>query len=304
MKINYDLDRYRMNKHKNIFLKSELSKEEQDKDRSKFHIIPVPLEKTVSFGKGTSKGPEKIIYASNELERYTGKSEPCSEGIFTHPLLNCNMPLQDIMTSIQKLTKEVSSKNKIPITLGGEHSITYGAINGIFQGLKLKHKNEIGIIQIDAHADLRKNYENEKHSHASVMYLLGKEKYKIAQFGVRALSLEEVKNRSYFDITFIDAETIHQNKEVKLPTNFPTKIYISFDVDGLDPSIMPATGTPVPGGLGYYESLNMLKNLIKGKEVVGFDVVELAPIDGFQAYDFTAASIVYKIMELINLNVK
>ena len=293
-----------MNKRKNIFLKSELSKEEQDKDRSKFHIIPVPLEKTVSFGKGTSKGPEKIIYASNELERYTGKSEPCSEGIFTHPLLNCNMPLQDIMTSIQKLTKEVSSKNKIPITLGGEHSITYGAINGIFQGLKLKHKNEIGIIQIDAHADLRKNYENEKHSHASVMYLLGKEKYKIAQFGVRALSLEEVKNRSYFDITFIDAETIHHNKEVKLPTNFPTKIYISFDVDGLDPSIMPATGTPVPGGLGYYESLNMLKNLIKGKEVVGFDVVELAPIDGFQAYDFTAASIVYKIMELINLNVK
>ena len=304
MKINYNLDRYKMNKRKNIFLKSELSKEEQDKDRSKFHIIPVPLEKTVSFGKGTSKGPEKIIYASNELERYTGKSEPCSEGIFTHPLLNCNMPLQDIMTNIQKLTKEVSSKNKIPITIGGEHSITYGAINGIFQGLKLKHKNEIGIIQIDAHADLRKNYENEKHSHASVMYLLGKEKYKIAQFGVRALSLEEVKNRSYFDITFIDAETIHQNKEVKLPTNFPTKIYISFDVDGLDPSIMPATGTPVPGGLGYYESLNMLKNLIKGKEVVGFDVVELAPIDGFQAYDFTAASIVYKIMELINLNIK
>ena len=302
MKINYNLDRYRMNKSKNIFLKSELSKEEQDKDRSKFHIIPVPLEKTVSFGKGTSKGPEKIIYASNELERYTGKSEPCSEGIFTHPLLNCNMPLQDIMTNIQKLTKEVSSKNKIPITLGGEHSITYGAINGIFQGLKLKHKNEIGIIQIDAHADLRKNYENEKYSHASVMYLLAKEKYKIAQFGVRALSLEEVKNRSYFDITFIDAETIHQNKEVKLPTNFPTKIYISFDVDGLDPSIMPATGTPVPGGLGYYESLYMLKNLIKGKEIVGFDVVELAPIHGFQAYDFTVASLVYKIMELINLN--
>ena len=304
MKINYNLDRYRMNKSKNIFLKSELSKEEQDKDRSKFHIIPVPLEKTVSFGKGTSKGPEKIIYASNELERYTGKSEPCSEGIFTHPLLNCNMPLQDIMTNIQKLTKEVSSKNKIPITLGGEHSITYGAINGIFQGLKLKHKNEIGIIQIDAHADLRKNYENEKHSHASVMYLLAKEKYKIAQFGVRALSLEEVKNRSYFDITFIDAETIHHNKEVKLPTNFPTKIYISFDVDGLDPSIMPATGTPVPGGLGYYESLNMLRDLIKGREVIGFDVVELAPIDRFQAYDFTAASLVYKIMELINLNVK
>ena len=97
------------------------------------------------------------------------------------------------------------------------------------------------------------------HSHASVMYLLGKEKYKIAQFGVRALSLEEVKNRSDFDITFFDAETIHPNKEIKLPSNFPTKIYISFDVDGLDPSVMPATGTPVPGGLGYYESLYLIK---------------------------------------------
>ena len=142
------------------------------------------------------------------------------------------------------------------------------------------------------------------HSHASVMYLLGKEKYKIAQFGVRALSLEEVKNRSDFDITFFDAETILTSKKVKLPSNFPTKIYISFDVDGLDPSVMPATGTPVPGGLGYYESLHLIEDLIKGKEVVGFDVVELAPIDGFQAYDFTAASLVYKIMELINLNVK
>ena len=291
-----------MRKNKNIFLNAELSKEEQNEAKSKFHIIPAPLEKTVSYGKGTSKGPENIIYASNELERYTGKSEPCLEGIYTHPMLDCNMPLKDIMSNIQKITKEVSSKNKIPITLGGEHSITYGAINGIFEGLNLKNKSEIGIIQIDAHADLRKNYQNEKHSHASVMYLLGKEKYKIAQFGVRALSIEEVKNRSDFNITFFDAETIHQDKEVKLPNNFPTKVYISFDVDGLDPSVMPATGTPVPGGLGYYESLYMLKNLIKGKEIVGFDVVELAPIHGFQAYDFTAASLVYKIMELINLN--
>jgi agmatinase len=291
-----------MSKNKNIFLSSELSKEEQDEAKSKFHIIPAPLEKTVSYGKGTSKGPENIIYASNELERFTGKSEPCLEGIFTHPMLDCNMPLKDIMSNIQKITKEVSSKNKIPITLGGEHSITYGAINGIFEGLNLKNKSEIGIIQIDAHADLRRNYENEKYSHASVMYLLGKEKYKIAQFGVRALSLEEVKNRSNFDITFFDAETIHQDKNVKLPSNFPTKVYISFDVDGLDPSVMPATGTPVPGGLSYNESLYILKNLIKGKEIIGFDVVELAPIHGFKAYDFTAASLVYKIMELINLN--
>ena len=291
-----------MDNKNNYFLNSELSTEEKDKKTAKFHILPVPLEKTVSFGKGTSKGPQAIIKASNELERYTGKSEPCIHGIHTHPFLNCKKPLKVIMSDIENITKDITEQKKIPVTLGGEHSITYGAVNGIYKGLDLPKKHDIGIIQIDAHADLRKNYENEAHSHASVMYLLGNEKYKIAQFGVRALSKEEVENRKMFNILFLDARDIYYKKKFKLPLNFPQKIYISFDVDGLDPSIMPATGTPVPGGLGYYESLNLIKNLIKGRQVVGFDVVELSPIKNFIAYDFTVASLVYEIMELINLN--
>ena len=291
-----------MDNKNNYFLNSELSIEEKDKETAKFHILPVPLEKTVSFGKGTSKGPQAIIKASNELERYTGKSEPCIHGIHTHSLLNCNKPLKVIMSDIENITKDITKQKKIPVTLGGEHSITYGAVNGVYKGLDLPKKDDIGIIQIDAHADLRKNYENEAHSHASVMYLLGNEKYKIAQFGVRALSKEEVENRKIFNILFLDARDIYYKKKFKLPLNFPQKIYISFDVDGLDPSIMPATGTPVPGGLGYYESLNLIKNLIKGRQVVGFDVVELSPIKNFIAYDFTVASLVYEIMELINLN--
>ena len=206
------------------------------------------------------------------------------------------------MNDIENISKDIAKQKKIPVTLGGEHGITYGAVNGIFKGLGLHNKDDIGIIQIDAHADLRKNYENEAHSHASVMYLLGNEKYKIAQFGVRALSKEEVENRKIFNILFLDARDIYYKKKFKLPLNFPQKIYISFDVDGLDTSIMPATGTPVPGGLGYYESLNLIKNLIKGRQVVGFDVVELSPIKNFIAYDFTVASLVYEIMELINLN--
>ena len=291
-----------MDNKNNYFLNSELFIEEKDKETAKFHILPVPLEKTVSFGKGTSNGPQAIIKASNELERYTGKSEPCIHGIYTHPLLNCNKPLKVIMSDIENITKDITKQKKIPVTLGGEHSITYGAVNGVYKGLDLPKKGDIGIIQIDAHADLRKNYENEAHSHASVMYLLGNEKYKIAQFGVRALSKEEVENRKIFNILFLDARDIYYKKKFKLPLNFPQKIYISFDVDGLDPSIMPATGTPVPGGLGYYESLNLIKNLIKGRQVVAFDVVELSPIKNFIAYDFTVASLIYKIMELINLN--
>ena len=286
----------------NYFLNSELSVHEKYKEKAKFHVLPVPLEKTVSYGKGTSMGPQAIINASNELERFTGKSVPCAHGIFTYPLLNCNKSIKNILIDIENITKEISHQNKIPVTLGGVHSITYAAVNGVFRGLGLSKKNEIGIIQIDAHADLRKSYKNQSYSHASVMYHLGNEKYKIAQFGVRAISEEEVKNRTKFNIAFLDAEDIYNEKKFKLPSDFPANIYISFDVDGLDPSIMPATGTPVPGGLGYHESLYLIKDLIKGRQVVGFDVVELSPIKDFIAYDFTVASLVYKIMELINLN--
>ena len=286
----------------NTFLDSELNANERSQEYSKFHILPVPLEKTVSYGLGTSKGPEAIILASNELERYTGKSEPCLDGIFTHPFINCEQSLNLIMDDIRTTTKKISSKNKIPVTIGGEHSLTYGAVNGIYEGLNLLNKNEIGIIQIDAHADLRKNYQKEKYSHASVMYLLSRENYRIAQFGVRAISLEEEENRSKYNITSFDAEVIHQKGNIKLPDDFPKKVYISFDIDGLDPSIMPATGTPVPGGLGYYESLYLIKKMITGRDVIGFDLVEFSPIEKIDAYNFTAATLIYKVIELINLN--
>ena len=288
----------------NFFLKSELTDTEKNKEFSKFHIIPVPLERTVSYGKGTKLGPQAIIDASNELERYTGKSQPCLDGIYTHPFLDCNKPIDIVIHELEKITQSISCKNKFPVILGGEHSITYGAVNGIFKGLELKNKNEIGILQIDAHADLREKYENEVHSHASVMYLLSEEKYKIAQCGVRALSKEEEDNRKKFQITSFSVEEINKSSKLSLPEHFPKKVYISFDLDGLDPSIMPATGTPVPGGLGFNESLELIQKLIKDREIVGFDVVELSPIKGFLAYDFTAATLVYKIMEMINLNSK
>ena len=163
------------NKKKN-FLNSELTLEEKSKEKAKFHILPIPLEKTVSCGRGTSKGPEAILEASKELERFTGKSEPCLNGIFTHPFLNCNFPIENVMLNIEKSTKEISKQNKIPVILGGEHSITFGAVNGILKGLDLKKNKEIGIIQIDAHADLREKYDNQVYSHASVMYLLSKSK--------------------------------------------------------------------------------------------------------------------------------
>ncbi|WP_170378031.1 agmatinase [Ruegeria atlantica] len=276
----------------NIFLDSELTATERTED-ARFRVIPVPLERTVSYGSGTAKGPEAIIEASNELERTTGHAEPCVEGIFTEEPVDCDASLSEIMERLAQRTEAAIRAGKVPVTLGGEHSLSYGAVMGVARALG----QPIGIVQIDAHADLRNAYQGEKHSHASVMHLLAEEGIRLAQFGVRALSTEEVQSRLKNHVFHVDAEELVTGNihAVDLPEDFPELVYVSFDVDGLDPAIMPATGTPVPGGLGYYQALRLVEHTLKGRKCVGFDVVELAP-NGNAAWDFTAAQIVYRLM--------
>lgn len=275
-----------------VFLDSELTAEERT-EAARFHVIPVPLERTVSYGSGTAKGPAAIIEASNELERITKGGEPCADGIFTQEALDCTGPLPDVMDRLAGRTKAVVEAGKIPVTLGGEHSLSYGAVMGVARALG----QPVGLVQIDAHADLRVAYQGNRHSHASVMHLLTEEGVQVAQFGVRALCQQEVDSRTANGVFFKDAEelVVGNIHEVDLPDDFPELVYVSFDVDGLDPSLMPATGTPVPGGLGYYQALRLVEHALKGRRCVGLDVVELAP-DGNAAWDFTAAQIVYRLM--------
>ncbi len=275
-----------------IFLDSELTASERGED-ARFRVIPVPLERTVSYGSGTAKGPEAIIEASSELERITGHAEPCVEGIFTEEPVDCDAALSEIMERIAQRTESAIRAGKVPVTLGGEHSLSYGAVMGVARALG----QPIGIVQIDAHADLRNAYQGEKHSHASVMHLLAEEGIRLAQFGVRAFSTEEAQSRLKNRVFHVDAEELVTGNihAINLPEDFPELVYVSFDVDGLDPSQMPATGTPVPGGLGYYQALRLVEHALKGRKCVGFDVVELAP-DGNAAWDFTAAQIVYRLM--------
>ncbi len=275
-----------------IFLDSELTAAERSED-ARFRVIPVPLECTVSYGSGTAKGPEAIIEASNELERITGHAEPCVEGIYTEAPLDCDGPLPEVMERLAQRTEAAIRAGKVPVTLGGEHSLSYGAVMGVARALN----QPVGIVQIDAHADLRNAYQGEKHSHASVMHLLTEEGVRLAQFGVRAFSTEEAQSRLKNHVFHFDAEELVTDNihAVDLPEDFPELVYVSFDVDGLDPSQMPATGTPVPGGLGYYQALRLVEHALKGRKCVGFDVVELAP-NGNAAWDFTAAQIVYRLM--------
>ena len=280
---------------KKFFFEEELSKKEMSYEFSKFHVLPIPLEKTVSYGKGTSKAPQAIISASNQLERE--ENSPCDFGIYTHNELDCSLSFENIFKNLEEITSEVCNRDKIPVSIGGEHSLTYGIING-FKKKYLTSKEEFGVLQFDAHADLRKEYNGSEDSHATVMYKLIKEQVKIFQIGVRAISKDEMKLRNELNIDYKSVKDCRNNIDILLPADFPEDIYITFDADCLDPSIMPATGTPVPNGFYYDEVFLILKKLTRDRNIIGFDYVEFSPIKNFHAYDFTSANIVYDLMKL------
>ena len=284
-----------INIKKKKFLEEELSEKEKSFNFSKFHIIPIPLEKTVSYGTGTSKAPEIIINASNQLER--NHNSPCDFGIYTHELIDCSLNLNSIFQNIENLIFDILNKDKIPVCIGGEHSLTFGVIKAFKKKYNTSHE-DFGIIQLDAHADLRKTYNGDINSHATVMYKIHNENIPIFQFGVRAQSNEEIKLRDELTINFKTIDDYRKKPNIKLPENFPKNIYITFDSDCLDPSIMPATGTPVPNGLYYDETFLILEKLIENRKVVGFDYVEYTPIKNFHAYDYISANIIYDLMKL------
>lgn len=323
----------------NSFLASELSALEyasqSSQDKAHFHVIPVPFEASVSYGGGTVNGPEAILEASQQLELWDGASIPAELGIYTADPVKCTGKTTKVLSRIEKAANEALDHHAIPVILGGEHTVTYGALCALkkrYEDERALHnlpdqsppkpdKAPFGIIQFDAHADLRDSYEDSKWSHACVMRRAVNSPSQdpdgldlpLAQFGVRAMGLDELEFRKNASITSWDAADLSRLKEQGkipkklLPPDFPKDIYITFDVDGLDPSIMPATGTPVPGGIGWYDALNLLEKVIAGRRVIGFDVVELAPIEakvGGHAWNFIAARLVYAIMGMIQRTVK
>jgi agmatinase len=278
----------------NQFLGEELSPAENQMDSARFEVVPCGLEATVSYGTGAAKGPEAILAASHQLERRMGDSEPCAQGIFTHPAIDCEQPIEAVMDDLRALTGDISRRGHVPVTLGGEHSLSFGAVMGVVDALD----GPIGLVHIDAHADFRNAYQGHKHSHASVMHLLAGEGLAMASFGVRALAQEEEQARRAHGVICHDGPDLvrGQVSKVVLPADFPENIYVTFDLDGLDPSVIPATGTPVPGGLGFYQALDLVQSTLIGRRCVGMDIVELAPIEGQPVSDFTAALIAYQLM--------
>jgi agmatinase len=276
------------------FLESEIGK--MPPENCIFHIISAGYEVSVTYGTGTKHGPGAIIKASQQLELFDGKTIPADKGIYTHPPLIFGLSSEENLTLIENKVYSVLSKKCIPVLLGGEHTVSVGAFKA------LARMNEaIGIVQFDAHADLRDSLDNNPLSHACVMKRALELSFPIAQFGVRSLTYEEHLFREKNSIFHIDADVLSEKgiPQTIFPDSFPEKIYITFDVDSFDPSVIPSTGTPMPGGLLWYQTLNLLKKMAYERTIIGFDVVELAPVEGFHASDFTAARLVYEMMGLI-----
>jgi agmatinase len=276
------------------FLGSELGP--QSPESSLFHVIPVPYEKTVSYVKGTGKAPSAILKASWQLELFDGRGIPAEKGIFTHRAIDCEGDAVKVLAAIEGQIGELFYSGKIPVMIGGEHTITLAAA----RALKEIH-SEAGIIQFDAHADLRDSYEGDALSHACVMRRISELGIPIVQAGVRSLCLEEHEYRRRKGIQCLDPYGLFDSSPPSawIPTGFPPKVYVTIDIDALDSSIMPATGTPEPGGLSWRMLLSLLSYLTSQREVVGFDLVELSPVTGLHACDYAAAKLIYLFMGMI-----
>ncbi len=266
--------------------------------KEKAIIVPFGLEKTVSYGRGTKNGPREIIKASHQVELYDEelKCEPFKRiGIKTLKPFKIDKNIKKALDQVSRINQKILNNRLFPITLGGEHSITPGCIKPF-----VKKYKKLTLLHFDAHADLRESYAGEKFSHASaIKRCIDHKNVSVVSFGIRNISAEEIpilkKNQKRIKIYWAkDKKMWDLNKFKKLIKN--KDVYITFDVDGLDSSIMPATGTPEPGGIFWDEALEIIKIACKNSRIVGADVNELAPIKGFNSYNFLVAKLVYKIL--------
>ncbi len=266
--------------------------------KEKVVVIPFGLEKTVSYGAGTKNGPKEIIKASHQVELYDEElnCEPYKKiGIKTLKPFKIEKNIKKALKKIADINEHILNKKLFPITLGGEHSITPGCISPFVK----KYKN-ICLLHFDAHADLRESYNGEKFSHASaIKRCLDHKNVSVISFGIRNISSGEIpflkKNSKRIKIFWAKDKLKWDLKKFKNLIKNKT-VYLTFDVDGFDSSIMPATGTPEPGGLFWDETLNIIKIASKNSNIVGADVNELSPIKGFNSYNFLVAKLVYKII--------
>jgi agmatinase len=266
-----------------------------DFDGARAVILPIPLDRTTSYVPGTRMGPHEILVASSHLELWDEETEIDVHGIGIVTLPEMELPyatMEEVIAEIRRVAAELVARDKFPVVLGGEHSITppvVAAVADRYAGLS--------VLQIDAHADLRDTFMGTPHNHACAMRRVV-EFARCTQVGIRSLSPEEaaaapaLPTEIFYDFNM----RRHPDWIQRVVDSLGEHVYITIDCDGLDPAIMPAVGTPEPGGLTWYEALALLRRVIGARRVVGCDIVELCPMPGHVAPNFLCAKLVYKIL--------
>lgn len=263
-----------------------------DYEDSEIIIVPVPYDETSTWMRGADKGPDAILEASPNLEFYDVEtaSEAHLAGIHTiGPILEKETP-EKLVNAVYDKTLSLLTENKFPVIIGGNHTVSIGAIKAFSE-----YFENLSVLQLDAHADLRQEYEGSKFNHACAM-ARAREFAPIVQVGIRSMSIYEVpyadKDRIFY------SHELYYNKDlyIKAIDKLTENVYITIDLDVFDPSIMPSTGTPEPGGPAYIELIHFLRDVIRYKNVVGFDVVELCPNQTNKSPDFIAAKIIYQLL--------
>ena len=263
-----------------------------------FVVVPVPYDLTSTYQPGSRRGPAAIIEASTNMELYDEelKQETYLAGI--HTTLPVNVDARgpkNMINIVRKKIYKIADLGKIPVMLGGEHSISLGAV----QALKEKYP-KLSVLQLDAHADLRESYQESAYSHAAVARRIS-EICPLTQVGIRSMSKEEADFLPQSKVKSYSADFVLEQKEwcEKICKDLKGDVFVTIDLDVFDPSIMPSTGTPEPGGLNWRDVLRLLKSVSYSCTIRGFDVVELAPIPETIAPDFMAAKLIYRLMGYI-----
>lgn len=259
---------------------------------SKIVIIPVPYDGTSTWQKGADKGPQAFLEASENMELYDIETdaEVYKEGVFLADAITENTSPEEMVEAVHQETKKYINRNKFVTVFGGEHSISIGTIRAFNECF-----NDLTVLHIDAHADLRKEYEGSKCNHACAVYEAN-QNTNLVQVGIRSMDISEKREMNIDKVFFAHEMAVNEDWMDDVIDQLSKNVFITFDLDALDPSIMPSTGTPEPGGLFYYETLEFLKMVFQQKNVVGFDMVELCPNASEKSPDFLAAKLFYKML--------
>ena len=266
-----------------------------DYKSAKIIVFPVPYDYTATWQKGADLGPEAIIEASAHVELYDIETdtEVHLQGIHTFQLLHFPSSPEDMSQVIKQNFSSFVKDGKFPVMLGGNHSITPGAV----QGMK-EFFSDLSVLQLDAHADLRESYNGSMFNHACVMQRV-KEVCPAVQVGVRSMDREEFHRLDIERVFFARDIPLEDDWIDKVVDLLSSHVYVTIDLDVFDPSVMPSTGTPEPGGLDWYQVIGLLRKVAEKRHVVGFDVVELMPNEYNKAPDFMAAKLVYKFLSYV-----